>query len=704
MPLAVNPPREAVTDGGPRGRVKLGELADAVLADVDPVVHAGFVADLALVTRTEEAVTAVADRFVTEGDRGRLVFLEWLTRLRVRLPEAVRDQVLSILADSRLPGDLRVRAAARVLRSCRTSRSLIVSVVKSLTAGLTPLDSLARLRAVQARVRHSKALDTLIERRERRLRLTCPRCGARLGLAAMARHLFETHGLVLDRGRARRPEKLAKARRKRYAAARDTTALDEAAALSTPAALRAWAARSRPAPSQVQPLLDDAAGRGCGLCPRCFAVRPPSVLPLPPPLTLAGGRLSGDGYVVEVRGPDGLRTCTVTTPAGVIRSGLDGRRAIGPRAVGVATAGVVLAVGVASTLPVAVVVALTVTSYLAARVLRGTMATAGERAVDRAWSDLVPRIRPGPARDHFLTRLCRVSGGHPNTEARSGHLSELTDPPLRAAVRFLQAEDAARHGVDRTAAISELLSAGLQGDGGLTFAEHVTELFFAGRPAPSTIARLRVLALDGAFAAGFMPRGLNDAWAACPNFRALTDAVPLSRLGVQYGVWDWKKQPPWESIAGTGTVFELARSAPTLSGRLLLEHPDLLLYHRPPQAVDEAHGWVLVTARGVVLGGKLVADPNVELRVEGGRLIGSATLVFGPHRLSLPRRPPEAFVTTLRRLLRVRAEQLLPRLDAALAPGPTHPALALLANQCGCGADVFITPGRVGRVARFGPK
>ncbi|QDU21107.1 hypothetical protein ETAA1_30720 [Urbifossiella limnaea] len=692
-----------MTDGGPRGRVKLGELADAVLADVDPVVHAGFVADLALVTRTEEAVTAVADRFLAEGDRGRLVFLEWLTRLRVRIPEAVRPQVLTVLGDSRLPDDLRVRAAARALRSGRTSRSLLISVVESLTAGLSPLDSLARLRAVQARLRRSKALDALIDRRERRLRLTCPRCTARLGLAAMARHLFETHGLILDRGRARRPETLAKARRKRYAAARDTTALDEAAALSTAAALRAWAARTRPAPSDVPSLLDDAAGRGCGLCPRCFAERPPSVSPLPPPLTLADGRLCGDGYAVEVSGPDGLRTCTVTTPAGVVRSGLDGRRAIGPRAVGVAAAAAVLVVGGVLSLPVTVVVGLSVTSYLAARVLRGPMATAGERAVDRAWSDLVPRIRPGPAFDHFLTRLCRVSAGHPNTEARAGHLSEPRDLAARAAARFLQAEDAARHGVDRTGAIGDLLSAGLRGDAGVTFAEYVTELFLAGRPSPGAVARLRVLALDGAFAAGFTPRGLTDVWAACPNFRALTDVVPLSRLGVQYGVWDWTKQPPWESVAGTGTVFELARVAPTLAGRLLHEHPDLLLYHRPPQAVDEAHGWVLVTARGVVVGGKLVADPDAELRVEGGRLVGSATLVFGPHRLALPRRPPATFLTTLRQLLRVRAEQLLPRLDVALAPGPTHPALASLANRCGCGAGVFITPGRVGRVARFGP-
>jgi uncharacterized C2H2 Zn-finger protein len=661
-----------VSEWGTRGRVKLGELTDAALADADPVAHAGFVADLALVTRTADAVAAVADRLLADDGRGRLVFLEWLARLRVRMPEAVLSRVPGVLADTDTHDDLRVRAAARALRSARSTKHAFDGIVAALTAGLSPLAALARLRSVQVRMRRSKALDALIERRERRLRLSCPRCAVRLGLAAMARHLFEAHGMVLDRGRARRPEKLAKRLRKRYAAARDTTLLDEAATLSPPAALRAWAARTRPSAADLAPLLGEAAGLGTGLCSRCLAELPPSVEPLPTPLGLAGGRLSGEGYVVEVRGPDGLRTCTITAPFGVVRSGLDGRRAVGPRAMGVVAAGAVLAAAVALKLPVGVAGLLTGSAYAAGRLLRGPLPAANGRAVERAWSDLMPRLPPGDVRDRFLTRLCRASVGVGEVDGRATLLNDevkaLSDPRARAAARFLQTGDAVRLGVDRVGALGRLLAAGFDGSEGIAFAEHVADLFLHHNPTPADAARLRVLALDGAFAAGFTPRALADLWAACPHLHDLMGGVPLSRLGVQYGVWAYPTLRPWDGVAGTGTVFELARVAPTLAGRLLREHPDLLLYHRPRDA-DDTLDWVLVCARGVVVRGKLLADEDTD--------------------------------GTSRRLARIRSEHLLPLLDAALAPAPSHPSLTSLARRCGCGAEVFVSVGRVGRGARF---
>lgn len=662
-----------MSEAASRGRVKLGELTDAALADADPVAHAGFVADLALVARTAEAVTAIADRLLADGDRGRLVFLEWLARLRVRLPDAVQARLPAILADALVPDDLRIRAAARTLRSSRTSRH-VSSVVGALVKSLTPLAALARLRAVQVRLRRSRMLDALIERREKRLRLSCPRCQIRLGLADMGRHLFEVHGLILDRGRARRPEKLAKKLRKRYAAARDTTLLDQAATISPPAALRAWAARTRPPADDLIPLLDDAGGRGNGLCPRCLAELPASVAPLSPPLGLAAGRLGGDGFVVEVRGPDGLRTCTIATPSGPLRSGLDGRRAVGPRAVGVVAAGAVLAAGVGLKLPLGLAAVLAGAAYIVARVLRGPLPSVNHRAIDRAWTDLVPRLPPGEVRDRLVTRLCRASLGQGDADGRASVLTgeerSTRAPAVRAAVRFLQTEDAVRLGIDRVGAIGQLLAAGFEGSEGVTFAEYVADLFLSSNPTPADAARLRVLALDGAFAAGFTPRALADLWAACPRLRDLMGGVPLSRLGIQYGLWEFAPARLWESVPATGTVFDLARIAPTVAGRLLRDHPDLLLYHRPPGA-DDPLDWVLVCASGLVVRGKPLVDASADGAV--------------------------------RRLAHIRTEHLLPLLDAALAPVPSQSALATVGRRCGCGAVVFVSPGQVGRVARFRP-
>jgi hypothetical protein len=698
-----------VTEGGSRGRIKLGELIDAALSPAEPPAHAGFVADLAAVTRSADAVSAVADRFLAEGEAGRRILLEWLARLRVRMPGPLLELVPTLLADPVLTRDLQVRVAARAIRSSRNPKALLNRIVPLLTTGLSPLAALGRLRAVQGRLSRSRALDRLIARRERRLRLTCPRCASRLRLPELARHLYEVHGLLLHNGRARNPDRLLNDLRRRYAAGRDTTILDQAAQIADPVALRAWAARTSPTQSDIAAAAAVAADRGAGLCPHCLSELPPSVERLPPPLVLSRGRLSGEGYLVEVRGPDELRTCTVTTPAGVLRSGLDGRRAVGPRAAAALVAAAVVLAGIVARVYTPAVLALALLAYAAVRLVRSPLPPAGDRAVDRAWTLLADRLADDPTHDRFLTRLCRTSAGRGEVDARVEAVHEVTvrsnDPAVRAAALFLQLDDTGRLGVDRVSGVAGLIASGLRGDEAVAFAEHVAELFLARDPGPPPAdrARLGVLVLDSAFAAGITPRGLAELWAGCPRLRTLTAVEPLSRLGLKYVVWMLRDGRPWEVSASVGSVFDLARIAPTLGGRLLAENPDLLLYCRPPAGVDEALGWVLVCARGVIVGGEVVADPDAEIRVEGGRLIGSATLVFGPHQFSLPRRPPAEFVTTLRRLLRLRTDVLLPRLDAALATRPTPAMLIPLARRCRCGADVLVAAGELGRAVRLNP-
>jgi hypothetical protein len=707
-----------MTDGTPRGRVRLGELIDASLAATDPAAHAGFVADLAAVTRSADTTAAVTNRLLAEGERGARVFVEWLAQLRVRVPEAVLLRVPPTLAGASIPEPVRARAAARAIRSSHDRKAFLAVLVPHLTAGRSPLEALVILRQVQSLVRRSAALDAVIARRERRLKLACPRCSARLGRAALAAHLYEVHNLVLDEGRAVSPGRIAQAVRKRYAAGRDTTLLDRAAQLGGRAALRRWAARTGATAADVRPLCGGAAERGHGLCPRCLGELPPSVPPLPPPLTLAGGRLTGEGYSVRVGGWGGLRAYAVETPAGVIRAGLDGRRAIGPRVFGTLAAGAVIAtaiggagLGFGGRPSAAGLTILTIgigAAYLGARFVRPPLPPVEERAVERAWSTLPPRLSVGPVRDRFLTRLCRVSAGVGDPEARAALLAriraEARTPGLRAAVGFLQRDDAGRLGADRVAGVGELIAAGFRGDETLDYAEHAAELFLTRDPPPSAAdrARLRVLALDAAFVAGYSPRALVELWAACPALRRLMAVVPLSRLGLQYAVWSWKENPPWDGLDGSGTVFELARVAPTLGGRLLAAHPDLLLYVRPPAPIEEALGWVLVCARGVVIGDRLVADPDAEVRAETGAFGGRATLVFGPHRLTLPKQPLRPFVLALQQLLRLRSD-LLPLLDTALAPGAVPPAASGLARRCSCGARVLTAVGEVGRAARVKP-
>src|SRR5207253_1055063 len=131
-------------------------------------------------------------------------------------------------------------AAARVLRSPPDRLASVRPVVKALTAGLTPLRRLERLRQLQHQLDRSRTLDALIERRERRVKMACPRCGVRLSLPEMVKHLWHTHRLFLDRGKVRDPRRLATELRA------DHTALNRAVLLAEDAELRAWAATSDP--------------------------------------------------------------------------------------------------------------------------------------------------------------------------------------------------------------------------------------------------------------------------------------------------------------------------------------------------------------------------------------------------------------------------------------------------------------------------
>ena len=95
-------------------------------------------------------------------------------------------------------------------------------------------------------------------------------------------------------------------------------------------------------------------------------------------------------------------------------------------------------------------------------------------------------------------------------------------------------------------------------------------------------------------------------------------------------------------------------------------------------AVEDLVGPGLVCGRGVVVAGHLTADPDADVRlVANGR-----ELVFGRHRLELPRRLPDEFPELRKKWLRFRAEGLLPFIDGYLAPGSADVARRVLGPFC----------------------
>jgi len=675
-------------------RLTLGELANRVLATADPAKRHGLVVQLARGARAADQLRAVADLFLAGGPAGRRAFLEWVGRLRGKVPAAVLAHVAPLLSDRTVPPAVRVLAAARVLRSSPDTAGAVRPVVRPLVAGLSGLRRLGRLRQLQHQTDKSRALDALIERRERRVRMDCPRCGVRLRRVAMVEHLWHEHGLLLDGGKVRDPRRVVAELRAAHAATGDPAALDRAALLAGPSDLRAWVAADPPA-EDAAPLLAAALDRRAGLCPTCFGELAEPVAPLPPPLGLNRRRLSGDGYVVEVGGADGFRTRTIAVPGRVIESGRDRGGAVGPRGAATLAAGAVLAAAVVLALlvpprlvnPVALVVRFVLAAagvYGIVYFRRRPLPRPAESAVDGGWAVLARRLVDRPeagdgGATRFLTRLCRASIGRGDPVVRVGVLNRVAEraaaganesaPALEllAAATFLQVDDSARLGSDRAGGVAALAAAGFRDDLPFEYVGYVAECFLGRPPAadPADGDRLRVLLLAAAFAAGLKPRDLIDVWAVAPHLRRAMAVEPPHRLGLFHAVWGMRHTRGWEAVGPAVSAFELARVAPHVSARVLADFPDALLVQRFPDAPDL--GPLVVCCRGVALNGFLVADPEAEVGVtKDGR---GYEVAFGRHRFVVGAKPPDGFADLVRDWLAYRARVLLPHLDGYLAPG-----------------------------------
>jgi hypothetical protein len=715
-------------DSQPAPRLTLGELAKQALAATEPAVRLRLVGRLGRTTRAADQMGAVADLLLAAGPTGNRVLLEWVARVPGQIPAAVTAKIVPVVAARHVPVSVRVAAAARLVRAVPDRIASVRPITRAVSAGLSPLRGLGRLRQLQHQVEHSGALDKLIDRREQRVKMDCPRCGVRLPRMEMVKHLWHDHGLWLDAGKVRSPQRAAEELQAEFTAGQSPDAIDRAALLAGPAGLRAWLANADTPAEDLAPFRTAAEEHRAGLCPGCLAELPAPVPSLPPPLDLADGRLVGEGHAVAVGGAAWVRTLTITTPDRVLRFGFDRPLRLAPRGAGtLAALPVVLAAVVAAALipptvvrPFLVVswaVVLAAVVYALVRFTRKPLPPAGDRAVDAAWNVLARRLVEGSRGTRFLTRLCRASVARGDPVARSAVLGRVVERAaasaaesdealqLLAVAKVLQVEDEARLGRDRVAGIAALVAGAFAGPQSADFAEYVAAAFLdrAPPPDPAELARLRVILIGAAFDALMRPRDLLNLWAVAPGLRRAMAVEPAHRLGLLYGLWQIRNVRKWEQVGPADTAFELARIAPNLSGRVLRDFPDVLLHARPDPAAGDELGLVLVCARGVVVGGRMTSDPGADVELIRARF-GGYELTFGSHRIRLAHKPSDGFVGSLRGWLRFRANVLLPFIDGYLEPGPREVAERVLGPFCRkcrrCGTVSAVAVGKVGVAIR----
>ncbi|HET6574479.1 MAG TPA: hypothetical protein VFG68_12805 [Fimbriiglobus sp.] len=703
------------------------EVADLVRQVVASADRAGQLRSLLRLSQVGAAVAGPIVRHLAgSGADGPRLALEFVARLPRKLPPEVVRAALPVLAERSIPPAVRLAAAAALLGSVPDSPRAVGAVVRATTAGLSRSRALERMYQLQSRVGKCDALDALVAMSEGRVQLRCPRCPARLTRRELIPHLWHAHRLVYQQGQARDPRVLLDAAITTAATAGEPDGIDHSYLLAAQyfpdsdprQVLQALAARGAADPTQTDRLLGRAADEGAGLCPVCLSTVPDPIPELPPPANVSAGRVSADGYSANVA--DGQAVILIPGADPIREPLADAGRSPRQVAVLVALPLLLLAAVAVAIVPAHVADPVWVgvwlglvgwMAYLAVRLIRRPLPDRTERAVDLAWVRLAPVVGRTPPAARFLTRLARSSIGAGDPVARGGivfelvqHAAVLADKgpayqQLLAAARVLEVLDQGRIGRERVVGLVGVFDPFLRGELGPAYAEAAAQTLLESDALwLGDAERLGVLVVGAAFENGLTPADLVTVGRFCPWFRRVALAAPPDHLALLHAVWRGRNARPWAAVGDAATAFELAREMPAAGRRILGDFPDTLLRVNVGDAAEAELGPVLVTVRGVVAAGHVVADPAAV--VELARTSDGWRLRFGPHRLALSSRVPARVADELRKWLKYRAATLFPEAERPSPRGPGSRAVGILvplAVACPlCGARSVLRAGQVG--------
>jgi hypothetical protein len=611
-----------------------GERAAAFAALAEEAQQAGAAADL-------------INRLLDRGSNGVRFALEVAARLPAPLPAEHIPTLVDLVENPRFPTRLRITVAAQVMRSVPGSSLFVERMIDALRRKVSPRRALNRMRRLAGLVPPPEPLSRALAELDPRVTAPCPRCGARLESDELVKHLWERHQLLLESGRVREPWDVIGQWVSDFTRTNKEDYLDRAIEL-------AQALDPTDGLSRVHRLLllggsDDeeahallraeAAEKNATLCPHCYALVPLPTRPTPTPVIVASGRVDGGGYRVELSDRYMLNLLRADTPEGPAFLGPEPGQALTRRgAVLLFLVPLVLAAGALAVVPpvldvgpaasVSGILLVALVAYLGVRAARAHDRPSAARAVDHAWTILVPRLLQRPARRAdaaFLAGLAVASRGRGDLEAREEQVEKAItylrrDPigvpyvtPLSALTIADMGEEA-----DDLPVIAAEIGASLDGALPLDHAESLVREV-RGDPADRTRrVRLRVLMLARAFAAGLEAEDLRMIGQVCPALGAAyasEDRDGLARLRL---LWLYRPRRLWQRIGSATAVFDLARY-PKLAENYLKQRPDLLLFQASGGTDGAAP--ILVCEEGVVYRESVITGPNPVIGVKARSLV-----------------------------------------------------------------------------------
>lgn len=618
--------------GAAAGKEQRAAAFTALAADADRLGAAGY----------------LLSRLLARGANGQRFALEVASVLTPPLPAEFIPALVDLLEQPDVPTRLRVGVTAQVIRSLPADHPEVGRAIDTFRKKASPRRALSRLRRLAVAAPTVPALVRALSELDAGSVAPCPRCGARLGPDDLPGHLWERHRLLLERGRVREPWDVVGQWVAQYARTGRSDFLDRSCDLAQ--ALDPAGGLSRvhrllllggSDDEEARALLRaEAADRRATLCPHCYALVPQPAQGTPTPVLVGSGRVDGGGYRVELADRYLYTHLSVDTPEGPLLAGPDPDRALTRRGavllflvpvVGLAALFAALPplLGLPPILPVGGLLILGVLAYLGISLTWGEKADPSGRAVDHAWTLLVPRLfRPHvrKADAAFVAGLAAASRGRGDPEAREDSLRDAiaalrADPaglPYLTPPVALRITDASRAGADDLPAIADEVGDCFDGTLPLDHADRLVK-DLRGDPADRTRrARLRVLVLARAFHAGLEAEDLRMIGQVCPALGAAyasEDRDGLARLRL---LWLYRPHRVWQRVGPATTVFDLARY-PKLAENYLRQRPDLLLFQASGGADGSAP--VLVCEEGVVYKDLVVTDPATPVKVRARSLV-----------------------------------------------------------------------------------
>ena len=657
--------------------------------------------DLAEAVRAGGVTLPVVARLAAADVNAQRLALEIVLRLPLPLEAGVAAAVVPMLGLRKVPVKVRTNVAVQLLRSLPPGDPLPKQALQLLVKGLRPAIALERLRHLRKRLVGCEALEQLSAELEGQMALDCPRCGVHLPRPEMVKHLWQEHRLVLDGERVREPWEQIGDWLAEYAKTARPELLERSCELGRQLdpeeglvrVHRLLLSNGVSDPEALANLRAAATARKATLCPHCYGLVPDRPEVPVPPLNTSRGRLASRGYTVEVSESALRARLTVTTPKEKFFAGPEPGRSwtlrgavmlfVGPLVLLAFVLALVLPSGSLPPLATASLLLLAALTYLRLRVVWDRAADPTERAIDFAWSFLVPRLHASGFSEpdaEFLAALARSSlrTGAPALRERSleragrltqaGVVARAVPPEYLAALRRLEIDDAVRSDRDGVLILANQVGACLTGDLPLAFAEQLLAACAPENWGRGDRARLRVLLLAKAFEAGLEVWDLHELGRVVPVLGQAYASEDLDGLARLRWLWELKPGRKWQRVAPATTVFDLARY-PVLGGQYLQNRPDLLLFQ--PMSDGEsstASGTpILICEEGVVYRDAVLSDPrlDVEVKLRGLWQGGGYELVAGPLKLTF-RQEPTLLARRLRGWVRYLFRDFLPKVDTVL--------------------------------------